>query len=516
MPTTFNVFSLGVAPDMDTTEGSNVTENAGALVGMTFGGASDPLSANVQSFSPGTAGFGSGNSSFYDTNNATANDEFRIDGGADQLFDSAASFNITVLYDDGSTASSTFVIFQDTNGNTYLAPNVSSDFGQSVLEAKPITSLTVDAVSSDNTRLVADRQEGNFIETNDTVDGTSGNDAMGFGYTDADGDAIGHDGDTINGGDGNDTIDGDSGGDSIDGGSGDDTLFGGDGDDTITGGSGQDVIVGGRGNDTLSSGGSSNSDTFVIRDGDGSDTILDFDPAAPDILAFDMAEIETFQDFLDRLSQDNADTVVTYDNGETTRLVGVNMTDLGAQNFSTDAGPICLHKDTRIQTPNGYTPVQDLRPGDLVNTEGNGADPIVAICVQRMHFTDRFDRGKPILIKKDSFGRDRPSRDCIVSPQHRIALRALTGKTILIAAVKLCDRQGVRRMHGRKSAEYHNILLARHAIISIEGLSVETALLTELTRKAFGWRADHLPEMRPAHAIVKKDIGLEVRPNEYV
>ena len=71
-------------------------------------------------------------------------------------------------------------------------------------------------------------------------------------------------------------------------------------------------------------------------------------------------------------------------------------------------------------------------------------------------------------------------------------------------------------MHGRKSVDYYNILLARHAIISMEGLSVETTLLTELTRRNFGWRADHLPEMRPAHSIVRKDIGLELGPTEYV
>ncbi|MEP6017174.1 MAG: Hint domain-containing protein [Paracoccaceae bacterium] len=509
MPTTFNVFSLGVAPDMDTTEGSNITENAGALVGMTFGGTDDPLSANVKSFSPGTAGFGAGNASFYDTNNATSHDEFRIDGGADQLFDSAATFFTTLTYNDGTTALATYTFFQDTNGNTYLAPNVSFNTGQTLLEAKPIQSLKIEALNNNNSRLVANRQEGNFVETDGPVDGTSGDDVMGLGYTDADGDAIGSGSDTINGGDGNDTIDGDSGDDSIDGGSGDDSIDGGDGDDTITGGSGQDTIVGGLGNDTLSSGDNSTSDTFVIRDGDGSDTILDFDPADPDILAFDMAEIQTYQDFLDRLSQDNADAIVTYDNGDTTRLVGVDIVDIGTQNFSTEAGPVCLHRDTRISTPSGYTRVQDLRPGDLVNTEDNGADPIVAICANRMHFTNRVDRGKPILIKKNSFGRDRPFRDCIVSPQHRIALRSLSGKTVLIAAVKLCGRQGVRRMHEHKTADYHNILLARHSIISIEGLRVETALLTKTTRRAFGPQVNHLPEMCPVHSIVKKDVGLE-------
>jgi hypothetical protein len=38
MPTTFSAISLGQLPDIDTWEGNTTSENAGALVGMTFGG----------------------------------------------------------------------------------------------------------------------------------------------------------------------------------------------------------------------------------------------------------------------------------------------------------------------------------------------------------------------------------------------------------------------------------------------------------------------------------------------
>lgn len=359
----------------------------------------------------------------------------------------------------------------------------------------------------------------------DTVDGGVGNDSiLGNGGNDSlSGDAgdytlLGGAGaDTISGGTGNDRIDGDNdndsinggdGNDSIDGGFGDDTIWGGDGDDTITGGGGQDVIIGGRGSDVLSAGNSSTSDTFVLRDGDGSDTILDFDPAEPDVLAFNMAEIQTYQDFQNRLSQDGNDTIVTYDNGQTTRLVDVDFLDIGPQNLSANAGAVCLHADTLVNTPNGWTPVQDLVAGDVVVTSDAGAERIVATCAQRMRFPNRVDRGKPVLIKKGSFGPMRPIRDCIVSPQHRIALRAVSGATVLIAAAKLCGRPGVRRMYGRDKAQYHNILLARHVVISAEGLPVETALLTEFTRKAFGRQVDHIPEMRPAYPIVVNDVGI--------
>ena len=139
---------------------------------------------------------------------------------------------------------------------------------------------------------------------------------------------------------GNDQLSGKDGNDTLDGNDGNDTIWGGDGDDVITGGRGDDVIIGGRGNDTMTAGDNSPSDTFVIRDGDGSDVITDFDPPEPDVLAFDMAEIQTFQDLVDRMSMDGPDTVITYDNGETTRLLNTDMTALGPANFSTSAGQV--------------------------------------------------------------------------------------------------------------------------------------------------------------------------------
>ena len=72
--------------------------------------------------------------------------------------------------------------------------------------------------------------------------------------------------DTIDGGDGDDTLYGYAGNDSLIGGNGDDTLDGGDGNDSLTGGKGNDRLMGGAGNDT-----------YVFNQGDGIDTINDYD-----------------------------------------------------------------------------------------------------------------------------------------------------------------------------------------------------------------------------------------------
>ncbi|MFT6535199.1 MAG: Ca2+-binding RTX toxin-like protein [Loktanella salsilacus] len=164
-----------------------------------------------------------------------------------------------------------------------------------------------------------------------TVSGTAGDDIIGAGYTDGDGDTVdnndailpdtagnddlivaGAGNDTVYAGDGNDTVSGDAGTDTIYGGAGDDfigggsvldnevytegdELYGGDGDDTIEtangsttgstvyGGDGYDKIydLGGAGsNDTFVGGGGwddifggSGDDTFVVADGWSDDFI---------------------------------------------------------------------------------------------------------------------------------------------------------------------------------------------------------------------------------------------------
>ena len=78
----------------------------------------------------------------------------------------------------------------------------------------------------------------------------------------------------INGGNGKDDLVGSENEDLISGGNGKDTLSGLDGDDTLSGNNGKDLLIGGLGNDVLNGG--RGKDTFVIAEGEGTDTIEDF------------------------------------------------------------------------------------------------------------------------------------------------------------------------------------------------------------------------------------------------
>lgn len=164
MPTTFNVISLGVQKIIDPTEGNTTAENAGSLVGLTFGDVRDPLWENVQTMSPGTNGFTGGTNTAYDMNNNASSERFRINGGPNQTFDGTAIYRATLTYTDGTTAQITAVIFQDTNGNTYLAPEFSDNADQAALTAKPIQSMRLNSVEgTDYSGLTGSRQATNFM-----------------------------------------------------------------------------------------------------------------------------------------------------------------------------------------------------------------------------------------------------------------------------------------------------------------------------------------------------------------
>ncbi|MBV7409414.1 Hint domain-containing protein [Maritimibacter sp. DP1N21-5] len=164
MATTFNVFYLGVLPDMDTFEGNSNAENAGALVGMRFGSQSDPLRDHVHTMSPGSTGYAGGATrDSYDSN--SRNDTWRIDGGSDHLHDMAMNYVATITYLDGSTATVTAVLVQDTAGHTYWVPEREPNSDQAAMDAGQIRSLQLNSaqyssIFNGGWNLAADRNVG--------------------------------------------------------------------------------------------------------------------------------------------------------------------------------------------------------------------------------------------------------------------------------------------------------------------------------------------------------------------
>ncbi|WP_370634872.1 Hint domain-containing protein [Cognatishimia sp. MH4019] len=124
-------------------------------------------------------------------------------------------------------------------------------------------------------------------------------------------------------------------------GSGDDTVTGSDGDDTVTTDAGEDTVEGGAGDDTFDLGSGAggpdgDADTVVFSDGDGNDTLVNFDTPItnPDgtLTGVDQLDVSDLTDGdgnpvstedVTVTGNPNGDAVLTFPNGETITLIGV-------------------------------------------------------------------------------------------------------------------------------------------------------------------------------------------------
>ena len=106
---------------------------------------------------------------------------------------------------------------------------------------------------------------------------------------------------------------GNQGDDELMGGAGNDVLRGGKGDDEIEGGAGNDTIRGDKGDDELDGG--AGNDTFHLMEGDGDDTIEDFDSGKDTIRFGPATEKLTASDIRDILDteDENRDGTFTYE-----------------------------------------------------------------------------------------------------------------------------------------------------------------------------------------------------------
>ncbi len=118
--------------------------------------------------------------------------------------------------------------------------------------------------------------------------------------------------------------------DLLEGGVGNDNLLGNSGNDRLVGGADDDLLDGGRGDDQLFGG--KDADRFVLREGDGQDTIFDYRDGTDSFL---LADGLAFEDLT--ISQGLVQTVisVTETSEELALLLGVDASTLGAEDFST-------------------------------------------------------------------------------------------------------------------------------------------------------------------------------------
>ena len=147
-----------------------------------------------------------------------------------------------------------------------------------------------------------------------------------------------------------------------------------------------------------------------------------------------------------------------------------------------EVGVICFTPGTLISTPEGPRPVQDLRVGDRVLTRDDGAQEVCWTGARHMTGARLFvmPHLRPVRISAGALGIDRPERELLVSPDHRMLVRGPAAQAlfntdeVLVAASALVNGTTIRTDLSRKDVTYHHLLLPRHQVIWANGVETES------------------------------------------
>ncbi|MBD2342343.1 cadherin-like domain-containing protein [Calothrix sp. FACHB-156] len=257
----FNVTPVNDAPNLQTPIDSAVVDKGQVLSNVTFSFSNSGSGANFKD--PDT----SDTLSYSFTNGPnwlTVTSAGVIGGTVPTTASGTYTATLTATDPSNATASSTFSL---------IVANNSGANGDDVVI---LSSTALNGGGNFNAKAGNDLVYGRNNAA-DQIGGAEGNDTL-YGY-----DPRAGQGWTTSTADGDDKLLGGAGDDKLYGGNGDDELFGGDGNDLLLGMSGNDRIIAGDGNDTVVGGvgndilnGGYGDDIFVLKAGEGSDTIQEF------------------------------------------------------------------------------------------------------------------------------------------------------------------------------------------------------------------------------------------------
>ncbi len=190
------------------------------------------------------------------------------------------------------------------------------------------------------------------------------------------------------------------------------------------------------------------------------------------------------------------DGTVTFYSGanETGSLGGLSFAagTFAAGNYTVGSGPLslsttssvlqiqlaCFLRGTRIDTDKGERAVESLAPGDLVAVRRDGEtlfEPVVWIGHRRVDVRTLHNArdAYPVRIRADAFGDGAPHSDVLLTSEHCVLV---DGRLIPVRMLVNGGSIVVDRSIGRY--EYFHVELARHSILSAQGLATESYMDT--------------------------------------
>ena len=153
----------------------------------------------------------------------------------------------------------------------------------------------------------------------------------------------------------------------------------------------------------------------------------------------------------------------------------------------------CFARGTSILTPQGYRPVETLRPGDPVINAAGERRPVRWVGWRTLDLGPRSAKSaRPIIILPGAFGPSKPFKTMRLSPLHCIYVQG-----VLIPVTHLVNGATILRDETSPAMTYYHVELDRHDVMLAEGLECESyfcdgnrgALYHELGRRTPARRA---------------------------
>ncbi|WP_439122821.1 Hint domain-containing protein [Marivita sp.] len=143
---------------------------------------------------------------------------------------------------------------------------------------------------------------------------------------------------------------------------------------------------------------------------------------------------------------------------------------------------VCFAKGTLIGVTSGAKPVEQLEPGDYVQTLGGPALPLRLNLKRSLSPFELMANPtlRPVCIEAGALGVGLPASKLYVSRQHRMLVASAIGKRmfgkakVLIAAIRLTILPGCYIDSRPRHLTYHHLVFDEHAIVFANGAPSES------------------------------------------
>lgn len=165
--------------------------------------------------------------------------------------------------------------------------------------------------------------------------------------------------------------------------------------------------------------------------------------------------------------------------------------------FTFPGAIVCFARGTHLLTDRGEVAIEDLRKGDFVITRDNGPQPIRWVGSTRVGAPNASipDNLCPIRISAGALGKNTPTQDLVVSPQHRVLVRSRIAQRmfgtseVLVAAKQLLQVDGIDTATDLTEVEYFHMLFDQHEVVISNGAETESLYTGPEALKSVGRQA---------------------------